>query len=158
VACIGDDLSEAFYASWLATDQSVKGKSVFISLPDEQKHKVLEEARLLVERGWQIYATTGTHAYFKANKIKSKRLYKLSDNAEPSVESAIRNHKLDLIINVPSGLDGGKDGFPMRRLGIDYHIPMVTNAEIGRTLLKCLAEFYDQAPRPQSWQSYVAEN
>jgi carbamoyl-phosphate synthase large subunit len=42
VACIGTDLAEAFYSSWLATDQTIKSKNVFISLSDAQKHRFLE--------------------------------------------------------------------------------------------------------------------
>ena len=37
VACFGKNLEEAFYASWLATDQVVAGKSLYLSVPDEQK-------------------------------------------------------------------------------------------------------------------------
>jgi len=31
VACFGDNLNEAFYNSWLATEQQIKNKSLFIN-------------------------------------------------------------------------------------------------------------------------------
>jgi hypothetical protein len=156
VACIGDDLLEAFYNSWLSTDQWVRGRSVFLSLPEVQKHKVVDEVRALANKGWQFFTTAGTHDFLKQQGIKTKKLYKLSDKREPSVASAIRNHKIDLIINVPTGhTNGTGDGYPIRRLGIDHRVPVVTNAEIGKTLLKCLAEFWGTTPEPKSWQDYA---
>lgn len=154
VACLGDNMLEAFYNSWLSTDQQVRGRSIFLSLPGEQKHKVVDEVRALVDKGWQFYTTAGTHEFLKQQGIKSKKLYKLSEKREPSVESAIRNHQLHLIINVPSGNNTG-DGFSIRRLGIDHRVPVVTNAEIGKTLLKGLAEFLATPPEPMAWQDYV---
>ncbi|HEX5798407.1 MAG TPA: carbamoyl-phosphate synthase (glutamine-hydrolyzing) large subunit, partial [Candidatus Saccharimonadales bacterium] len=44
VACFGDTMEEAFYNSWLATEQEVSGKNICISVPDEQKHKFIDEA------------------------------------------------------------------------------------------------------------------
>lgn len=155
VACFGSDLSSAFYASWLATEQQVKAKTMFLSLPDEQKYKFAEEAAELVAKGWQIYTTAGTHQFLKERGIKTTKLRKVYEHKEPSVQTAIAKHKIALMINVPSTVEGTTDGYVIRRLAIDNHVPLLTNAETGRLLLKCLAE-KDIMPRePKSWQEYV---
>ncbi len=155
VACFGADLEEAFYASWLATEQNIKGKSIFISLPDDQKHKFSDEAALLAQAGWKIYTTSGTHQYFKEQGISSTRLYKIQENKQPSVASVINRAKVDLIISVPSITEHSQDAYKIRRLAIDNHIPLLTNAETGRLLLRCLSTPSLKELQPKHWGEYV---
>jgi carbamoyl-phosphate synthase large subunit len=155
VASLGANLLEAFYASWLSTDQSLKGKHIFVSVPDDHKHKIVEEVARLVGEGWHIYATKGTHDYLAEHGIKSEPLYKLSENKHPTVQDAIADHKINLMINVPSWTADDRDAFNIRRLAIDNHIPLVTNAEVGAIVLRCLGEV-DLSKLPiRSWQDYV---
>jgi len=156
VACIGADLNEAFYNSWLATDQNIKSKNVFISLSENQKHRFLDVVKPLTENGWTIYSTSGTHDFLKNNGVKSKKLYKDSENKKPSVASAIEGRKIDLIINVPTnGDEKSRDGFAIRRLAVDNHIPLLSNAETGKLLLKCLTDPDLVSLEPKHWKEYV---
>lgn len=155
VACFGANLEEAFYTSWLATEQSVKGKNIYISLPDEQKHKFLEEVTLLQSAGYKLFTTEGTHDYFKQHGIASTKLYKIRDKKQPSIASAIEGKKLDLMINIPTTVRSGSDSYIIRRLAIDNHIPLFTNAETGRLLLRCLTSPDLQDMSPKSWEEYV---
>jgi len=158
VACFGDTLNEAFYSSWLATDQTVAGKNVLLSLPGEHQPKFIEEAAALTADGWNIYATPGTHDFLKKFEVSTKVLYKISQRRQPSVESAIKQHKLDLIVNIPSVGKLNSDGYKIRRAAIDNHIPLLTNAETGRLLLRCLAEIDGSKLEPKSWQEYMELN
>lgn len=155
VACFGANLEEAFYASWLATDQKIGGKNLFLSLPSEQKHKFVEEAALLVEDGWKIYTTEGTHDYLASHGVATTQLYKISDNKEPSVHSALLDKKFDLVINIPTPLDTSPDGGTIRRLAIDNQVPLLTNPETGRLLLRCLSDPELKDVQPKYWQEYV---
>ncbi len=155
VACFGADLDEAFYTSWLATEQQVQDKSVFISLPDEQKHKFLEEVKLLQADDWKIYATKGTHTYFTNHGIVSTQLHKIHDHKEPSVATAIIDRSFGLMINVPSLSETNNDAFTIRRLAIDNHLPLLTNAETGRLLLQSLSDPNLKEMEPKYWKEYV---
>jgi carbamoyl-phosphate synthase large subunit len=155
VACFGSNLEEAFYTSWLATEQQVNGKDIFISLPDEHKFKFVEEAELLKEDGWNIYTTEGTHNYFKQFGIITTKLNKISDKKEPSVLAAIKNKGFDLMINIPSLTEVNTDAYKIRRLAIDNHIPLLTNAETGRLLLRCLTDPDLRGMQPKYWKEYV---
>lgn len=154
VACFGDNLEEAFYNSWLATEQRINGKNICISVPDEQKHKFLEEAQTLAKQGFNLYATPGTYSYLARNPIKVKKLYKIKDRKEPSLETYISKQKLDLVIVVPRLDIEDIDGFTMRRLAVDHHIPLMTNAETGRLLLRALTNESLLHIRPKSWAEY----
>src|SRR5262249_46245390 len=52
VACLGENFHEAFYRSWQATEQSVKGKRLLISVGGDQKIKILQELKILEAQGW----------------------------------------------------------------------------------------------------------
>lgn len=154
VACFGADLEEAFYTSWLATEQRVKGKNIFVSIPDEHKHRFVDELTLLKEKGWNIYATEGTYRYFNELGLKFHLLHKIQENREPSVATAITKKQFDIMINVPSLNDSG-DAHKIRRLAVDNHIPLFTNAETSRLFLKCLGEDLHSQLAPKHWREYV---
>jgi carbamoyl-phosphate synthase large subunit len=154
VACFGDDLLEAFYKSWLATDQEITGKNICVSLPDEHKFKFIEELHELDQQGYNLFATPGTHRFLKDHGIKSHRLSKIKEHKSRSLADYIAKRKLDLVISVPSISEDNQDAYDIRRLTIDHHIPLMTNAETGRLLLKALSEKRLQKPVIKSWDEY----
>ncbi|MBI2589060.1 carbamoyl-phosphate synthase (glutamine-hydrolyzing) large subunit [Candidatus Saccharibacteria bacterium] len=156
VACLGDDMLEAFYNSWQATEQTITGKNIFLSVADEQKYKFVDECLALYERGWRFYATPGTHDFLKDHGIKSEIIYKISDKTEPSIPSGIVGKKFELMINLPSSSETSPDAYTIRRLAIDNHLPLITNAELARTLLQSLVESKTLEPEPKSWQEFMA--
>ncbi len=155
VACFGSDLLEAFYASWLATEQNVAGKSIFISVPDEDKHKILAETKHLVEKGWKVYTTKGTHDFLRKKNVRTICLNKIHENTEPTVTSAIQKHDLDLMICVPALSEADQDAYKIRRLAIDNYVPLITNAENGKLLLNCLLRDNLRNNTPKAWHEYV---
>ena len=155
VACFGADLNEAFYRSWLATEQSVDGKRILLSLADEAKPKLITEIKKLFEAGWQFVATKGTHEYLKQHGIVSK-LYNRINQREPTIASAITDRRIDLVINIPTPGPADRDAFTIRRLAVDHHLPLMTNTETARILLRCLAEVDLAKLEPKSWQEIIA--
>lgn len=155
VACFGDTLQEAYYRSWLATEQEVKSQNLFLSLPDEQKHKFVDEAEELLKNGWKIYCTGGTHAYLKEHGVPTKLLYKIKDKKEPSIETAMAKQEIGLVVCVPSSTADNHDAYTIRRLAIDSHIPIITDAETGRLLMRCLGDKKLLDSPPKAWQDFV---
>ena len=156
VACLGDDLLEAFWAPWLAADQSVRGKSIFLSIPDEHKPKLIGEVKELAARGWHFYTTEGTHKYLAKHGIATRRLYKIVERKEPGVASSIIGKKFQLAINIPSHTYDDIDAYKIRRLCVDNHLALVTNISIAKDLLLSLVQIYGREPEPKSWQEFVA--
>jgi carbamoyl-phosphate synthase large subunit len=156
VACLGDDLLEAFWASWQAAEQRVEGKSIFLSITTAHKAKLLPEVERLYDQGWQFYTTEGTHKYLAEHGVKSKRLNKISEKREPNVSSAIQQQKFQLAINIPTNQKDMSDGFMIRRLSVDNHLALVTNPNIAKDLMLSLATLQGHEPEPKSWQEYIA--
>lgn len=155
VACFGSEVETAFFRSWMATEQQVAGKRVLISLADEQKHKFVEETRALVKAGWEVYATPGTHDFLHENGIETKRVYKVQGTQKPNLAATIQDHELDLMVSIPSREETSDYAYTIRRLAIDNHIPLFTNAETGRLLLRCLADPTLADLPPKHWREYV---
>jgi carbamoyl-phosphate synthase large subunit len=158
VACFGSNLREAYFASWQATEQQVKHKSLFLSLPLNQKDKFIKLATSLVSNGWKIYSTPGTHDYLKLNGVSSTKVFKLSQKRQPSIDTVVNKGLIGLMINVPSYDNDKKDGFIIRRIAVDNHVPLLTNAESARLFMQCLTDS-DIAERiPKTWQDYLSTN
>ncbi len=159
VACLGANLLEAFFRSWEATEQSVKGKRLLVSIGGAMKGKLLEELRVLDARGWKIYTTPGTHDYLSQKGIASRCLFKASEGFHPNVIDAITDREIDLIINIPSGVASSKaatDGFRIRRHAIDHNIPLITNLQIASVFLQSLIEI-DTKIAVKPWNQFVGE-
>ncbi|NGX62086.1 MAG: Carbamoyl-phosphate synthase large chain [Chlamydiae bacterium] len=157
VACLGRDLLEAFFLSWQATEQSVKGNKILVSIGGEKKKKFLQELKLLEERGWELYSTPGTHDFLSKNGVASRCLFKVSDGISPNISEAIKGKKVDLILNIPREEKGRvrTDGYLIRRLAIDYHIPLITNAQVAQLFLQCLIELKSEEILPIAWDEFV---
>ena len=158
VACLGENLHDAYWRAWLATEQTIKGKRILISIADAHKHKVLAYLKELEEQGWQIYSTGGTHSYLSKNGVGSYFVYKASEKVEPNIRTVIANRTVDLIINIPThrGSESQTDGFIIRRTAIDHHIPLITNIQSAQIILPCLIEFTNKNLPVHSWREIVS--
>lgn len=157
VACMGENLLEAFLSSWLATEQKIAGKRLLLSIGGDKKEKLVEEIRILEERGWELYTTPGTHEFLTKRGITSHCLYKASDKEEPNVLTAILERRVDVIINIPRAPLSREitDGYKIRRLAIDHNIPLITNLQIASTFLQSLCDLDEDKLPVKAWSEYL---
>ncbi len=157
VACIADDLVEAFYKAWLSTDQTITDKKILLSIADHYKAKLLPWIKQLDEQGWLIYSTAGTHQFLSQHGIASSFINKTSAARKPNIKNLISQREVAAIINIPSSATGRQqtDGFLIRRMAIDHHIPLVTNAQIAQIFLQGLVTLWDKDLAVESWQNLV---
>ncbi|HKQ98025.1 MAG TPA: carbamoyl-phosphate synthase (glutamine-hydrolyzing) large subunit, partial [Candidatus Polarisedimenticolia bacterium] len=154
VACLGDDLPEAFLKAILSAGfRMPERRQVLLSIGSERdKLRFLPSARLLQEMGYAIFATGGTSAFLADAKVPNVRLYKIQEKRQPSLLEVIAPGKADLVINVPLGYDRREltDGYIIRRRAIDFGVPLITNLQLAELLVKSLAAktFGDLATLP----------
>ena len=155
VANISDNYLEAFFSSWLSTDQTIRGKKILISSSADFRHKFVLPLQKLEEQGWDLYATEGTHDFFAKKGIGSIAVYKVSEKHEPNIATLISQQQFDLIINIPKNTSNrNTEGFKIRRLAIDHHIPLITNPQLAQTFLQCLAELDSNALQVSSLSDF----
>lgn len=156
VACIGYDLLETFYMSWLATGIKMTGKNILLTIHDRYKEKLLNILKKLNNLGWKFIATEGTHDFLVNNGVHSKCVFKLDEKVEPNIQKIIMNRDIDLIINLPDTFGYNRsDGFAIRRLAIDYNIPQITNFQLAEMLLESLSIYYDKKINIFSYNEFL---
>ena len=157
VACIADSYQEAFYLSWLATEQKIAGKRILLSISQDTKQKLMPLLAKLEEKEWELFATEGTHDFLSRQGVGSSFYYKESAMREPSVGTLITNKGVDLVINLPDrgGYNSETDGYKIRRLAIDNHIPLITNLQLAQLFLTCLIDLDGQDLPLKSWNKYI---
>lgn len=85
-------------------------------------------------------------------------MFKVSECVQPNVLEAIIDREIDLIINLPSKMRSGRqetDGFKIRRLAIDHHIPLITNLQVAQVFLKCLTSLDFDTIIARPWSYFV---
>merc|ERR1711918_235809 len=116
--------------------------NVFISIgPNAQKMEFLHAARLLVDMGFQLYATKNTHELLKQQGFDTCiMVYKPLVKREPNVLTMLTSGKLDLVINVPDSMDSQAltDGFEVRRAAVDSNTPLITDIKTAILTIQAL--------------------
>jgi carbamoyl-phosphate synthase large subunit len=157
VACIGEDLYDAYWRAWLAAEQMIVNKNMLVSIADPYKAKLLPFLQKLEALGWCIYSTEGTHSFLFKNGVASYFVHKASIQAEPNIQNIIAKRKVDIIINIPNAQKPNTqtDGYKIRRMAIDHHIALISNAQKAQIMLQCLILERDRPMLPYSWKEII---
>ena len=124
---IDDDFGSAFIKSQIAAGQKIPKKgNVFISVRDKDKRSVMFIAKKLKDLKFNIYATSGTAAALEKSGIEVKVLSKIAEGTRPNVLDLMKEGKIQMVINTPSGRIPREDETKIRSHVILYNIPYTT--------------------------------
>ncbi len=116
----------AYAKSQIAAGQRLPTKgTVFISVKNQDKRNIVFIAKKLADLKFKIMATSGTADALKNNDIEVEVLPKIYES-RPNILDLMKDAKVDLIINTPSGKTSKADDAMMRALAISYRIPLIT--------------------------------
>lgn len=99
--------------------------TVFVSMNDRDKTSTVNVAKEFINMGFSLMATEGTRRVLKEHGLNVDLVLKLHEG-RPHVLDAIKNHKIQLIINSPSGEEAQSDARLIRRTALAYKIPTIT--------------------------------
>ena len=157
VGCLGDDLNEALLNALIATGYRLPKHSVLISSGGVKgKVDLLDASRMLVEKGYEVYATAGTARFLQENGVNAKAVKWPDEAGEDNVMDLIANHRLDLIINVPKNHTKREltNGYRIRRGAIDHNIPLMTNVRLAKAFIEAFCAMKQEDIKVKSWQEY----
>ncbi len=158
VGCIGDDVSEAILKSMLAVGQRIPEKNILLSTGmAKQKVAMLDAAKLLASKGYNLYATGGTHRFLEENGVPSTLVYWPSETGkEPQALKMLHEKKIDMVVNIPRDLSAGEldNGYKIRRASIDLNIPLITNARLASAFINAFCTLSVDDIQIKSWQEY----
>ena len=159
VGCLGDDLNEAMLNALIATGYRLPEKNVLISSGGVKgKVDLLEPSRLMVQKGYEIYATAGTAKFLNENGVKATAVSWPDEDGDNNVMDMIAAHQFDLIINVPKNHSKREltNGYRIRRGAIDHNIPLMTNVRLAKAFIEAFCAMKLEDIPVKSWQEYVS--
>jgi carbamoyl-phosphate synthase large subunit len=114
--------------------------SVLISVAKNDREASAEVAKQLLDLGFRIFTTRGTHTFLAGKGIHTEVINKLYEG-RPNIEDAIKNRQIDIIINTPSGSKrSNEDGSYIRKSAIRYNIPYMTTITAALASAKGIEE------------------
>jgi carbamoyl-phosphate synthase large subunit len=99
--------------------------TVFVSVRDADKARILDSVKLLVKLGFKVTATGGTHRYLEEQGVKTERVNKVLEG-RPHIVDAIKNNEIAMVINTTEGPKALNDSRSLRRAALLHKVPYYT--------------------------------
>ncbi len=116
----------AFAKSQLGAGMRIpQAGTVFVSVNDPDKPKVLPAIRKLVELGFAIKATGGTQGYFESKGVPSTKINKVLEG-RPHIVDAIKNGEIQLVLNTTESKASESDSKSIRQTAVMQKVPYYT--------------------------------
>ncbi len=159
VGCIGDDFEEALLNAMIAVGYNVPKKNVMVSSgASKSKVDLLESTAVLAQKGYNIFATSGTAKFLNENGINATPVMWPDEDpdAENNVMQMIAEHRFDLIINIPKNHTKREltNGYRIRRAAIDHNIPLITNARLASAFIRAFCKIDINELPVKSWDEF----
>ena len=139
VGCLGDDTNTALLKSMLSVGHRIPKKNILLSTGGaKQKVAMLDAAKMLLENGYNLYATGGTSKFLTENGIKNTLvLWPSEEGDEPKALDLLHDHTIDMVVNIPKNLTSSElsNGYKIRRAAIDLNVPLITNARLASAFI-----------------------
>ncbi len=102
-----------------------KSGTVFVSVRDTDKGRILEATRLLAGLGFKVLATSGTQRYLTEQGVPAVKINKVAEG-RPHIVDAIKNGEVQLVFNTTEGATALADSRSLRRAALLHKVPYYT--------------------------------
>ncbi|KXU43715.1 hypothetical protein HMPREF2533_03080, partial [Bacteroides fragilis] len=98
VGCIGSDTSCAVLKAMLSVGYRIPKKKILLSTgTPKQKVDMLEAARMLQKKGYDIFATGGSSKFLTENGVENTRVYWPSEEGHPQALEMLHKKEIDMV-------------------------------------------------------------
>ncbi len=157
VGCIGDNYYEAILKAMLSVGYTIPKKNILLSTGEmRSKVELVNSCKMLVEKGYQLFATHGTHEFLDLNGIYSIDLAWPDEVQKPNVLDYLKSRKIDLVVNIPKDLSSHElsNDYSIRRGAVDFNIPLITNARLASAFIYAICKMDIEDIAIKSWDEY----
>ena len=99
--------------------------TVFISVKDADKPRILPAVRKLIDLGFRICATGGTQRFLEAKGLDCAKVNKVLEG-RPNVVDALKNGEIQLVLNTTESKASESDSKPIRQTALLQKVPHYT--------------------------------
>src|SRR5438067_4354865 len=102
-----------------------KTGTVFVSVRDADKPRILPAMRILADLGFAVIATSGTYRYLVEQGLNATKINKVAEG-RPHIVDAIKNGGVQLVFNTTEGAIALNDSRSLRRAALLHKVPYYT--------------------------------
>ncbi len=99
--------------------------TVFVSVRDADKERILPSIKLLVSLGFKCIATSGTQRYLAEHGVAAAKINKVLEG-RPHIVDAIKNGGVQLVFNTTDGAAALADSRSLRNAALLHKVPYYT--------------------------------
>ena len=148
------DYAIAFAKSQMGAGNAVPtGGTVFVSVRDGDKARIVEAARQLVDMGFRVIATSGTRRYLTEQGVACDRINKVLEG-RPHIVDAIKNGEVQLVFNTTDGAQAVVDSQSLRRAALLHRVPYYTTIAGANAMTLGIAAYRSGTVEVRPLQAY----
>ena len=128
---IDTEYDAAVMKALIASNHSLgPGDRVLLSIADSAKDDAVPLVQVLCEKGYEIYATSGTARFVRELGYDANEVERLLSHTRRNVVTLINDGTVDAVVNIPTGdRHAQQDGFYIRRAAVERTIPCFTSID-----------------------------
>jgi carbamoyl-phosphate synthase large subunit len=132
------------------------GGTVFLSVNDNDKPRIVPIAENLNKLGYDLVATQGTANYITGRNIPVKAVLKMSEG-RPNIVDDIKNGNIAFIINTPLGQRARVDEYAIGWSAIKNRVPLITTLSAAEAMVRGLRTQKKRRAEYNCLQDYYRE-
>ncbi len=137
---IADNFPAAFAKAQLGAGSPLPSAGrAFVSVREGDKAAAVRLSRLLVEAGFEVLATSGTHKALREAGVRSESVAKVTDGARPHIVDRLLSGDVALIVNTTEGAQAIADSKSIRQAALDRGISYFTTMAGGQAAAEAIA-------------------
>ena len=147
----------AFAKSQLGSGTRLPRKgTVFVSVRETDKVRILETVKLLSSAGFRVMATSGTQRYLSDSGVPAEKINKVLEG-RPHIVDAITNGEVQLVFNTTEGPQALADSRSLRRAALLHKVPYYTTLSGAVAAAQGIRAYLGGDLEVRTLQSYFSE-
>jgi carbamoyl-phosphate synthase large subunit len=129
--------------------------TVFVSVREDDKPRILPAIRLLVDLGFKVIATGGTQRFLAEEGIAAEKINKVLEG-RPHIVDAIKNGGVQLVFNTTEGVKALEDSRSLRREALLHKVPYYTTLSGAVAAARGIKAYLSGDLEARTLQSYFS--
>jgi carbamoyl-phosphate synthase large subunit len=155
---ISDNFGMSFAKAQFASKNNIplEGK-VFLSLTESDKPNAAKVGKMFTDLGFEIVATSGTHAALEAASVTSTKVLKISEG-RPNIDDMIRNEEIAIAVNTSDNSSSKSDAKTIRQSVLANHVAYFTTLAAAKATAMAIKELKATGGElePKALQDYLS--
>ncbi len=153
---IDTDFPAAFLKSQLGAGMiPPREGTLFVSVKDSDKEVILPAVKTLLDQGFRVIATGGTHRFLADKGLDVEQVNKVAEG-RPHIVDAIIDGEVALIFNTTEGWQSLLDSQSIREAALEKKLPYYTTAAASLAAARAIAEVSPEQLEVRSLQDYYS--